>query len=136
MTSLANGLQGIQSSRAEPAPPPSPLLEVANVMVHLYKDAFGRGPTKARALFSGSDLLVVLLEDVMTLAERRLVALGEPSRARDHRLFLQNALDEVKRAEVKRILRRNVLTCISGTDPNHDLAAELFVLDPASHGLT
>jgi hypothetical protein len=48
---------------AEHAPPTSPaLLDVANVMMHVYKGAFERGPTKARAVFSGSDALVVLME--------------------------------------------------------------------------
>jgi len=87
---------------SEAPPAPSPLLEIANVMVHLYKDAFGRGPTKARAHFSGSDTLVVLLEDMMTVAERRLVALGEDARVREQRLFLQLALEDQKRSEAAR----------------------------------
>jgi uncharacterized protein YbcI len=110
--------------------PPNPLLEVANVMVHLYKDAFGRGPTRSRALFSGSDTLVVMLEDMMTGAERQLVALGEHGRVREQRLFLQLAFEDMKRSEVERILRRRVLACISGTDPARDLATEVFVLEP------
>ena len=65
----------LTSPSGEQAPPAtSALLEIANVMVHLYKDAFGRGPSKTRAQFSGSDTLVVLLEDMMTIAERQLVA--------------------------------------------------------------
>lgn len=109
---------------------PSPLLELANVMVHLYKDAFGRGPTRSRALFSASDTLVVLLEDMMTGAERQLVALGEHERVREQRLLLQLAFQDMKRSEVERILRRRVLACISGSDPAHDLATEVFVLEP------
>ena len=31
----------------------SPMLEISNAMVRLYKEAFGRGPTKARAQFAG-----------------------------------------------------------------------------------
>jgi len=116
---------------AEQVPPvPSPMLEVANVMVRLYKDAFGRGPTKARARFAGSDTLVVLLEDIMTVAERQLVTLGEHARVREQRLFLQLALEDQKRSEVERILRRRALASVSGTDPGRDLAAEIFVLEP------
>jgi uncharacterized protein YbcI len=103
-------------------------------MVHLYKDAFGRGPSKTRAQFSGSDTLVVLLEDMMTPAERQLVALGEHARVREQRLFLQLALDDKKRSEVERILRRRPLACVSGTDPDRDLAAEVFVLEPHPAG--
>ena len=103
-------------------------------MVHLYKDAFGRGPSKARAQFSGSDTLVVLLEDMMTIAERQLVALGEQARVREQRLFLQLALEDKKRSEVQRILKRRALACVSGTDPDHDLAAEVFLLEPHPAG--
>lgn len=111
---------------------PSPLLEVANVMVHLYKDAFGRGPTRSRALFSASDTLVILLEDMMTGAERQLVALGEYGRVREQRLLLQLAFQDMKRSEVERILRRRVLPYISGSDPARDLATEVFVLEPGA----
>lgn len=115
---------------AELAPPvPSPLLEVANAIVHLYKETFGRGPTKARALFSGSDTVVVLLEDMLTVPERQLVALGEHGRVREQRLFLQVALEDLKRSSVERVLRRRVLASVSGADPGRDIAAEVFVLE-------
>ena len=106
----------------------SPLLEIANVMMHLYKDTFGRGPSKTRAQFAGSDTLVVLLEDMMTTAERQLLALGEPAQVREQRLFLQLALEDKKRSEVERILRRRAFACVSGTDPDRDLAVEIFLL--------
>jgi len=107
----------------------SPMLEIANVMVRLYKEAFGRGPTRSRALFSGPDTLVVLLEDMMTMAERQLVALGESARVREDRLVLQLAIEDVKRSEIERILRRRALSCVSGADPARDVAAEVFLLD-------
>jgi uncharacterized protein YbcI len=122
----------IDASSEQAPPAPSPLLEIANVMVQLYKDAFGRGPTKARAQFSGSDTLVVLLEDMMTVAERNLVALGEHARVRELRLFVQLSIEDRKRSEVERILRRRPLACVSGADPRGDLAAEVFLLEPGS----
>lgn len=121
-------------SRQETPTAANPLLEIATAMVHLYKDAFGRGPSKTRARFSGSDTLVVLLEDMMTIAERKLVALGEHARVREQRLFLQLLLENKKRTEVERILGRRTLACVSGTDPDRDLAAEVFVLEPHPAG--
>ncbi len=114
----------------QPPTAASPLLEIANVMVHLYKDTFGRGPSKARAQFSGSDTLVVLLEDIMTTNERRLLSLGEHALIREQRLFLQLAIEDEKRSAVERILRRRAIACISGSDPARDLAAEAFLLAP------
>ena len=63
------------------------MLEISNAMVGLYKEAFGRGPTKARAQFAGPDTLVVILEASLTVAERNLVAMGEHQRLREARLF-------------------------------------------------
>jgi len=110
---------------------PSPLLDISNSMVRLYKEAFGRGPTKARAHFSGPDTLIVLLENTLTVAERRLVAMGEHERVRTHRLFLQQTFEDLKRAEVERILSRRTIASICGIDPSHDVAAEVFTLAPA-----
>lgn len=119
-------------------PGSSSVLEIANAIVRLYKDTFGRGPTRSRAMFSGPDTLVVLLEDTLTVAERQLVSLGESARVREQRQVLNHALESAKRSEVQRILRRRVLSCVGGTDPGHDLAVEVFLLEsdyPTGHSV-
>ena len=107
-----------------------PLVDIANAIVRVYKEGFGRGPTKARARFAGPDILVVLLEDIMTVAERNLLELGEIARVREQRLFLQLALEESKRSEVERILERRTRASVCGVDPTRDFAAEMFTLEP------
>jgi uncharacterized protein YbcI len=111
----------------------SPLLEISNATVRLYKAAFGRGPTHARARFAGSDTLIVLLQDTMTVSERRLAALGEHERLRAHRLLLHKAVEDDIRAIVEEILERPTLSLISGIDTERDVAAEVVVLAPAPH---
>jgi uncharacterized protein YbcI len=108
----------------------SPMLEIANAMVRLYKDAFGRGPTKARAQFAGQDTLVVILESSLTVAERNLVAMGEHQRLREARLFFQYALEDQFRAIVEQALGRRTLAFISGIDTARDVAVEIFTLEP------
>ena len=108
------------------------LVEIANAIVHVYKQAYGRGPTKARARFMGSDVLVVLLEDNLTVAERNLVALGEFARVREQRLLMEAAFEDQKRAQVERILQRRIVAAISGIDPRRDLAVEIFTLEPSA----
>src|SRR5688500_2242928 len=66
-------------------------LEISNAMVRLYKEQFGRGPTKTRTHWYGTDLIVVTLEDTLTPAERNLAKLGEHQRLRDLRTFFQYA---------------------------------------------
>jgi uncharacterized protein YbcI len=108
----------------------SPLLEISNATVRLYKAAFGRGPTHARARFAGTDTLVVLLQDTMTVSERRLAALGEHERLRTHRLLLHKTVEDEIRAVVEEVLERPTLSVISGLDTERDVAAEVLILAP------
>ncbi|MGH2886803.1 MAG: Na-translocating system protein MpsC family protein [Solirubrobacteraceae bacterium] len=108
----------------------SPMLEISNAMVRLYKDAFGRGPTKARAQFAGQDTLVVMLESSLTVAERNLVAMGEHQRLREARLFFQYALEDQFRAIVEQALGRRTVAFVSGIDTARDVAMEVFTLEP------
>jgi uncharacterized protein YbcI len=113
--------------------PSSPLLEISNATVRLYKGAFGRGPTQARARFAGPDTLVVLLQDTMTVSERKLASLGEHERVRSHRLLLHGALEDDIRGVVEEILERPTLGVISGIDTQRDVAAEVIMLAPGPH---
>jgi uncharacterized protein YbcI len=112
--------------------PHVPLDEIANAIVRVYKEAFGRGPTQARARFAGSDVLVVVLEDILTVTERNLLGLGEVARVREQRLFLQLAIEDHKRSQVERILVRRTCASICGVDPTRDFAAEMFTLEPGA----
>lgn len=109
----------------------SPILAISNAMVHLYKEAFGRGPTKARAQFAGPDTLVVILENSLTVAERNLAALGEDQRLREARLFFQHALEDQFRAIVEEALGRRTVAFVTGIDTTRDVAVEVFTLEPA-----
>ena len=106
------------------------MLEISNAMVGLCKEAFGRGPTKARAQFAGADTLVVILEASLTVAERNLVAMGEHQRLREARLFFQYALEDQFRAIVEEALGRCTLAFVSGIDTSRDVAIEVFTLEP------
>jgi uncharacterized protein YbcI len=108
----------------------SPLLEIANAMVHLYKVALGRGPTHVRARFAGAELVVVVLQDTMTVSEHRLAAVGEHERLREHRLLIHDTIADEMRGVVERVLGRPTLALIGGIDTRHDVAVETFVLGP------
>jgi uncharacterized protein YbcI len=127
----------ILDSSASVATPPvgrSSLLEISNAMVALYKEAFGRGPTKARAQFAGHDMLLVSLESSLTVAERNLVAIGEHRRLREARLFVSDALEDQCRAIVEQALGRKTLAYVSGIDTARDVEIKLFTLEPAGDG--
>lgn len=59
---------------------------MSNETVRLFKEHFGRGPTKARTEWAGPDVLVVVLEDTLTPAERKLAEMGEHERLRETRM--------------------------------------------------
>jgi uncharacterized protein YbcI len=109
-----------------------PLFEVSQAMVQIYKDQFGRGPTKVRTHYAGPDTLVCLLENTFTPAERNLQAMGEHQRLRDIRLLFQYAETSRFTVPIERITGRRVRGFVSGIDTNADVACELFVLEPRS----
>jgi uncharacterized protein YbcI len=110
----------------------SPLLEISNAMVRLYKEAFGRGPTKSRVHFAGADTLLVTLEDSMTVAERSLALLGGHEQVREARMFIQYALEDQFRAIVERTLQRRTVAFVSGVDTRHDICVKVFTLESST----
>ena len=109
-------------------------MAISNEMVRLYKEQFGRGPTKARTNWGGPDVITVVLEDTLTPAERNLVRMGEHQRLRDLRLFFQYSSVREFCEPVERLTGRTVRAFISGIDTEADgLATELFVLHPEGY---
>jgi uncharacterized protein YbcI len=106
---------------------------ISNEMVRIYKDQFGRGPTKARTVWAGPDIVLVTLEHTLTPAERKLVELGEDGRLRDLRLLFQYAEIEAFCEPVERFTGRKVRAFVSGIDARADLASEMFVLHPIGY---
>jgi len=104
--------------------------ELSREMVRLYKDLFGRGPTRARTDFAGPDVVLCTLEESLTPAERALAKMGEHQRLRDTRLYFQYATEEQFRETVERVVGRKVRAFVSGMDTEQDVASEIFYLEP------
>ena len=110
------------------------LMEISNAMVRLYKEQFGRGPTRARTHWAGPDALTCFLEDTLTPAERNLAKMGEHQRLRDVRMVFQYATVHAFCEPVERLTGRKVRSFISGIDTEVDgLSVELFVLHPQGY---
>jgi uncharacterized protein YbcI len=104
--------------------------ELSNAMVRLYKEQFGRGPTKAHTTFATPDLLICTLEQSMTPAERNLVAMGEHQALRDTRMLFQHATSREFVQTVEAITGRTVRAFVSGIDIDEDVSSEVFYLRP------
>lgn len=104
------------------------LSEISDEMVRIYKEQFGRGPTKARTNLAGPDILVCTLENSLTPAERNMVEAGEHQRLRDLRLYFQYASEAEFLDTVERLTGRQVRAFVSGIDTRNDVATEVFYL--------
>jgi uncharacterized protein YbcI len=110
-------------------PEPRVLLELCNEMVRIYKEIFGRGPTRARADWAGRDAVLCTLEDTLTRAERKMVEVGDHQRLQETRMFFQHVCKDDFRASVERITGRKVRAFVSGIDTDTDVASEVFYLE-------
>ena len=106
------------------------LLTVSNEMVRIYKEQFGRGPTKVRTDWAGPDVLISTLRESLTAAERNLADMGELDRLRDTRMFFQYAGEDQFVGAVEKIVGRKVVAFISGIDARRDVSAEVFYFEP------
>lgn len=78
--------------------------EISREMVRLYKEQFGRGPTKARTEFAGPDIVICT------------------------RMYFQYATENEFRGTIERITGRPVRAFISGIDAAVDVSCEIFHL--------
>jgi uncharacterized protein YbcI len=101
---------------------------ISTAVVHLFSDHTGRGPTKARTTIDG-DLVVVILEDSMTKAERVLVGAGKTDEVLRMRRAFQDTMRVDLVAVVERVTRREVRTFMSANHTDPDAAAEVFLLE-------
>src|SRR5690349_14924157 len=106
--------------------------EISRETVRLYKELFGRGPTKARTEFAGPDIVICSLENTFTPAERSLVEMGEHQRLRDTRMYFQAATADKFREIIERLTGRKVRAFVSGLDADVDVCSEVFYLETAN----
>jgi uncharacterized protein YbcI len=100
-------------------------------MVAIYKQDFGRGPTKVRTDWAGDDVLVCTLANALTAPERKMSEAGDAQRVRELRLYFQHASEDSFVDAVEEITGRKVSGFVSGTDVERDLSTEVFYLDSA-----
>jgi uncharacterized protein YbcI len=105
--------------------------EISRGMVALLKRYVGRGPTHARAYLE-DDLVVILLRDTMTRAERTLVAEEEADVVRSMRRIFQGKFRDDAIELVEERTGRNVIAFLSDHAVDPDYAVEVFVLDSES----
>jgi uncharacterized protein YbcI len=101
---------------------------VTSALVGIHTQHLGRGPTTA-STFHYRNVLVTLMHDVLTHAERALSRGDHVDSVRHIRQLFQRAMEPDFRDAVERLTGRRVIAFVSGNQLDPDVAAELFVLD-------
>jgi uncharacterized protein YbcI len=105
------------------------LAEVSNEIVKIFRECYGRGPTKAKT-YMFDDYVVTVLEDLLTTVESTLVKNGHEDLVRRVRLTFQEAVSERFVGAVEEVLGREVLTYHSQITFDPPRGFEMFVLKP------
>ncbi len=114
----------------QPAPAATgELLEaVSNLVVRIYADHVGRGPTKARA-YADRDIIVCVMEDTMTKAEKTLVDSGQTWIVKQSRDALQETMREALAEGIESLTGRRVIAQTGTGTLDPDVKSDLFILD-------
>ncbi|HUA03641.1 MAG TPA: Na-translocating system protein MpsC family protein [Solirubrobacteraceae bacterium] len=101
---------------------------VTSALVGIQTRYLGRGPTTASTFHYGN-VLVTLMHDVLTHAEKSLSQTNQADAVNHIRHLFQETMEADFREAVERLTGRTVLAFISGNHIDPDVAAELFILD-------
>jgi uncharacterized protein YbcI len=108
---------------------PSATAAISDAVVRLFREYMGRGPTKARTTID-RDTVTVVLRDMLTRGERKLIDDGELETVLALRIKLQKTMRNDLVSAVEMLTERKVIGFMSGNDLEADIAAEVFVLEP------
>ena len=101
---------------------------ISREMVRLQAEYYGKGPTRAKTYIT-DDLVVVVLEESFTRAEKTLAERGEREVIQHIRRRFQQQMAEEFKAAVERATGRRVRVFLGETDLETDLAIETFLLE-------
>ena len=100
---------------------------ISKEIVRLQAEYYGKGPTKAKT-YIVDDLVVVVLEESFTRAEKTLVERGEREAIQHIRRRFQQAMADSFTSVVEQATGRRVRAFLSETDIEQDVSVETFLL--------
>jgi uncharacterized protein YbcI len=103
--------------------------DISRALMAQFKESTGRGPNRARTYIE-DNMVVTVLHDTMTKAERTLKAENEEDTVRSLRRIFQGTLRDDAIRAVERLTGRKVLAFLSDHAVEPDYAIEAFVLEP------
>ena len=101
---------------------------ITSALVGIHNEHLGRGP-KTASTFHHGNVVVTLMNEVMTPAEKMLARTNRADAVVQMRQLFQDTMEADFRAAVERLTGHNVVAFISGNHINPDVASETFLLD-------
>jgi uncharacterized protein YbcI len=117
------------STTETPPPAGSMTAAISNAVVQIMAEFTGRGPTKARTTIH-DDVVLILMHDTLTKAERSLLKSGQADLVLETRQRFQMTMRDELIGAVERLSHRDVIAFMSTNHAEPDMAAEIFVLAP------
>ena len=105
------------------------LAGISRAVVKIHAEHYGRGPDRAKTIWQ-RDVIVCLLEEVYTPAERTLIQAGRFDQVRSLRTAFEDEVEPLLRAAVEAVTGRRVRAFLSQVNADPELASEVFVLEP------
>lgn len=102
---------------------------ISAAMVTLYAEVYGHDRTTA-STYINDNVVVCILEDILTSSEQALVAAGGASEVIDGRVAFQADREDDFSAAVERLTLRRVVAFMSANQTAPGIACEMFFLDP------
>jgi uncharacterized protein YbcI len=100
---------------------------ISREIVRLQAEYYGKGPTRART-YIVDDLVVVVLEESFTRAEKTLAERGEREAIQHIRRRFQQHMADSFTSVVEQVTGRRVRAFLSETDIEQDVSVETFLL--------
>jgi uncharacterized protein YbcI len=100
---------------------------ISSEIVRLQAEYYGKGPTKAKTYIL-DDVVVVVLEETFTRAEKTLVGRGEGDAIQHIRRRFQQQMAQEFVSVVEQATGRRVRAFLSDTDMTEDVSVETFLL--------
>jgi uncharacterized protein YbcI len=101
---------------------------ITREVIRIQSESHGRGPKKAFSFHNGN-VLITILEEVLTPAERKLAGNGQSEAVLKMRRLYQNNMAAEMKQRIEAVTGRRVTAVMSDNHVEPDMAVEVFILD-------
>lgn len=106
------------------------LRQLSTEMARMQKEAFGKGPRRTNS-YMFDDLLMIVMRDSLTVAEKTMVEFGQEDLVRNFRQQFENDMTSRIIGSIENVTGRKILTYQSQIMFKPDVVVEMFVFDRA-----